>query len=320
MNRANRTCVFVLIMMIHQVVLSFFWYSIVMRLSLDFVGQMIATQLLVFILPIIIFMFFIKEPIKEVFSLNPLGFKNFLLVVVISIFIQPTMSFLSVISTFLFPNEVSAILSDINTTPLWQLVIAMAVMPCICEELFFRGLTFSGFKNVGIKKACVMTGLLFGLMHLDGQQFLYAFAMGIVFCYMVYKTKSIFASMLSHFIINASQISMSWISYRFYEMNQLQVPIGDPTFQDMIITIIAVVVLMVISLPILILAFWGLHKINKPAPNPITDTEIPIMTEDIFNYAPIHEEKVLNLPFFLILALYSIIVILIPILNSLATI
>ena len=52
-------------------------------------------------------------------------------------------------------------------------------------------------------------GLLFGMAHLNGQQFFYAFLMGTIFCYFVIRTGSIFSSILSHLVINGSQTILS---------------------------------------------------------------------------------------------------------------
>ena len=46
-------------------------------------------------------------------------------------------------------------------------------------------------------------------MHLDGQQFLYAVALGIILALVVRITKSIFSSMIIHFIINGTSVTMS---------------------------------------------------------------------------------------------------------------
>jgi len=50
-----------------------------------------------------------------------------------------------------------------------------------------------------------MNGLFFGIIHLNPQQFSYAFVLGVIFAYMVYYTRSIWAGILPHFIFNASQ-------------------------------------------------------------------------------------------------------------------
>ena len=44
---------------------------------------------------------------------------------------------------------------------------------------------------------------MFGILHLNAHQFLYATAMGIILAYVVRATGSIFLSMLIHFLINS---------------------------------------------------------------------------------------------------------------------
>ena len=50
--------------------------------------------------------------------------------------------------------------------------------------------------------AALMSGLLFGCFHLNINQALYAFVMGIVFAYMVEATGSLWSSVIAHFAVN----------------------------------------------------------------------------------------------------------------------
>ena len=61
-------------------------------------------------------------------------------------------------------------------------------------------------KNIYL--AASITGLLFGIMHLDPQQFLYAAVLGFVLALVVRITNSIFASALIHFLINGTSITL----------------------------------------------------------------------------------------------------------------
>ena len=48
--------------------------------------------------------------------------------------------------------------------------------------------------------------LLFALLHLNPQQFLYAFLVGFIFCFLVERTDSLYASILPHMIINGTTV------------------------------------------------------------------------------------------------------------------
>ena len=82
-------------------------------------------------------------------------------------------------------------------------IFASAVLPGFCEEFANRGVLLSGLKNLGAKKAIIISGLLFGLMHFNIGQFGYAFLIGMFFAYICLATGSIIPGMIIHFLNNA---------------------------------------------------------------------------------------------------------------------
>ena len=88
------------------------------------------------------------------------------------------------------------------------LLLLIAVLPAITEEITIRGVVLSGYEDKNIYLSCAITGLLFGIMHLDPQQFLYAAVLGFILALVVRTTNSIFASALIHFLINGTSITL----------------------------------------------------------------------------------------------------------------
>lgn len=83
-------------------------------------------------------------------------------------------------------------------------LLVVAVAPAICEELMFRGFVFSSLeKKCSYKKAIVIGGVLFGAYHMNIVQFFTTAFIGMVICYVSYRSKSIFPGMLMHFFNNA---------------------------------------------------------------------------------------------------------------------
>jgi len=119
--------------------------------------------------------------------------------------LQPAMMLISSISSLFFTNHVTEMMYGALEQPIWLILLAMAVTPAIVEELVFRGYLQAQHSNFPIKQAALLNGLFFGIIHLNPQQFSYAFVLGIIFAYMVYYTRSIWAGILPHFIFNASQ-------------------------------------------------------------------------------------------------------------------
>ena len=94
------------------------------------------------------------------------------------------------------------------TYPFAMQVILLAVIPPLVEELIFRGIFFGSYRKAGMTGAALMSGLLFGCFHLNINQALYAFVMGIVFAYMVEATGSLWSSVIAHFAVNTYSIGI----------------------------------------------------------------------------------------------------------------
>jgi len=167
---------------------------------------LIFQQMLLLLLPLIVWLFWRKEKLNlPIASLDKM---NVILIIFICIFIQPGMMLISGLTSLFFPNMVSEVVFGMMQQPYWLLILAVAVTPAICEELVFRGYIQSAYKDIPFKKAALINGLFFAIIHMNLQQFPYAFVMGIIFAYMVFYTRSIYAGILAHFLINASQVTL----------------------------------------------------------------------------------------------------------------
>lgn len=168
-------------------------------------------HIIIFIVPAIIYLLLTKQSPKKVLRLNKLYFKDIILIIGLAFVSQPIMTFFSLISQFFFENEIGNFVGEIVNTPYWILLLLVAVLPAITEEITIRGVVLSGYDNKNIYVACAASGLMFGIMHLDPQQFLYATVLGFILALVVRITNSIFASALIHFIINGTSITMQKI-------------------------------------------------------------------------------------------------------------
>ncbi|MBR2704508.1 MAG: CPBP family intramembrane metalloprotease [Clostridia bacterium] len=103
----------------------------------------------------------------------------------------------------LMNNEISDRVEEImsNSTPI-PLILFVAIIGPIFEELMFRGLLLKKLRVYGDKTAIIYTGIAFGLFHTNLSQILFATIIGMVFAYVVCKTNNIKYSILIHMIIN----------------------------------------------------------------------------------------------------------------------
>lgn len=207
MKNVSRANTYFLVILLLQLFLPIYLIFKIFNIT-DIRLMLFLSHTITFIIPAIIYLIVTKQSPRDVLKLNKLYFKDSMLLIVLAFICQPIMTFFSLISQFFFENEVATFFGQIIETPYIVLLLLMAVLPAITEEITIRGVVLSGYKNKNIYLSAIMTGLLFGIMHLDPQQFLYATALGFIFAIVVRITNSIFAASLMHFLINGTSVTL----------------------------------------------------------------------------------------------------------------
>ena len=174
-------------------------------------------QLIGLLLPLLIWLALKRDKLSNHFPRMKLDSTNIILIIFMSIFLQPAMMFVSGFTSLFFNNTVSEFLGEMTQHPLWLLLLAVAVTPSIVEEILFRGYiqsAYSSDKSRPFRSIALINGLFFAIIHFNLQQFSYAFIMGIIFAYMVYYTRNVWSGILAHFIMNGTQVTMFYLLTR----------------------------------------------------------------------------------------------------------
>lgn len=103
--------------------------------------------------------------------------------------------------------------------PRWSLnqsLFYYAVIPAICEELFFRGYLMRAYAPVGLRRAVVFNSLLFALLHGSLLRLPVTFTIGVVLSLLALKTGSLIPGMIVHFVNNAVAVALSAGLSRFF--------------------------------------------------------------------------------------------------------
>lgn len=104
--------------------------------------------------------------------------------------------------------------------PLWAVLLVLAVLPAICEELTFRGFIFGGLlRNGGVVRAIVVSALFFGYAHGVLQQSMAACVMGLVLGLIAWRTGGVICTIVIHFINNALTLALGWCAARQVEIS-----------------------------------------------------------------------------------------------------
>lgn len=284
---------------------------------------LLVTHTVIFIIPGIIYLIMSKRPIKEILRLNKLNKKSLGIVILISFLIQPVMSFLSLISTFFFNNDIAEVVNEISSTNYFILLLLIAVLPAISEELTIRGIILSGYDKKNKYTASIITGLFFGMFHLNPQQFLYTFALGFILALVVRITNSIFASVIMHFIINGTSITLTKVLY-LVENNSIIKGVQESQEYNMINTPLVDKLLIAGYLAAIAVAFGfivyslikKLEKLNTNVKNQSkTNNNIYGQVQGNYNlrvykteYLELEEEeeRILNIPFILSIIVFIV--------------
>ena len=88
-------------------------------------------------------------------------------------------------------------------------LLVVAVLPAIFEEIIFRGFLLKGMKPFGTLGAVLFCGGLFALYHQNPAQTIYQFCCGAAFAFVAIKAGSILPTVFSHFLNNAYIIVMT---------------------------------------------------------------------------------------------------------------
>jgi sodium transport system permease protein len=106
----------------------------------------------------------------------------------------------------------------------WHLLLLIAVLPAICEELAFRGFILSGFRHLGNRRAAiVLSAIFFGVIHSFIQQSVMACFSGVLLGYLAIRTGSLLPCILYHMTSNGLNV----LSGRFGDSPQLAWLLND---------------------------------------------------------------------------------------------
>lgn len=228
-------------------------------------GQLVLQEVILLIIPVIIFFIITKLPIKETLKINRINPLQIVIIIGIAIFVQPLAQIIGILSQFLSRDYVGSTMANIYAFPMITKLGIIALTPAICEELVFRGVVFSGYKNVNIIKASIMTGLFFGIFHLNLEQFFYAFAMGVLLTYLVYITNSIFASITLHFVFNGLQVVMQYMASAIVAKSGTKAisSISSLPSKEVISVIVMELIIVFIFTPFAGFLIWQLKKVSE---------------------------------------------------------
>lgn len=162
---------------------------------------------IILVLPSILYLAFSKTSIVKAIRFKKIKGSNIILVILFSYLISPLMTLINAISMLFVKNDTAGFMENIvgNNGFIISLFL-IAFIPCIFEETVYRGIFYNEYRKISPLKGILLSAFLFGIMHMNFNQFSYAFAMGIIFALLIEATDSILSTMIVHFFINGTSV------------------------------------------------------------------------------------------------------------------
>lgn len=182
--------------------------------SKDLYVGLLITEYIIVLLPVVLYLKLRGYSFKTNLRLNKINFKQVIITILIVIFSYPVAVFFN----FIGITILSAI-GDINPnsvplpSTLGEYIISflvIAITPGICEEVMFRGMIMSSYNKLGKRKAILYSAIAFGVFHFNGANLLGPIYLGIIFGIIVYKTNSLYLSIIGHTVNNGIALTIGY--------------------------------------------------------------------------------------------------------------
>lgn len=163
------------------------------------------------LIPCLIYLLVTKKPILSTLKLDKKMNRKSVIIVLqlflISFLLKIGINYLVMLTDTIDPSRVTMEVMELAPDFL-TLFFAVAVMPSLLEEIIIRGVVLDQFQDTNLWQGAVMTGLLFGFMHVDIGQLGYTTALGILMGAIVIATGSLWGGVLFHFLNNFTSVAI----------------------------------------------------------------------------------------------------------------
>ena len=205
---------------------------------------LILSSILTFGVPAVVASLFVgneRNPFASIGMTRGARAGRFVLVVVFMLAIMPAIELLSSLNaSYSFPEAMKGVeeyfrAADMRAMEATQRalsgngvgfyilnLIALAITPAICEEMFFRGVLQKHLVGSMNNKhvAILLTAFIFSAIHLQFSGLLPRFILGAVLGYLFYFTGSLWISIVAHATNNALVVSIAYFS----DINATEIP------------------------------------------------------------------------------------------------
>jgi sodium transport system permease protein len=185
----------------------------------DFLILAVVTQLAVILTPTLAMTAICTRSPRQTLLLYAPKVTSIVGAVVLALVLHPSVLVLSEVLQRLYPinPEILKLGRMLDGADPWMLVVAMALVPAIVEELAFRGFILSGLRRMGNRRqAVVVSAIFFAFCHGTAvQQAINAGLLGLLLGYLAIQSGNIFTGIAFHATNNAAAVLLPTVVGQF---------------------------------------------------------------------------------------------------------
>lgn len=178
------------------------------------------------LIPALIYVAVTKQNLFRLIRFQKMKLVTVLLLLVFTYSILPFLSLINAVSMLFSTNVIESTIGNVVGGSLFIGLLMVALMPAIVEEVTYRGIVYHSYRSERPIRGILMSGLIFGAMHMNFNQFCYAFLLGCIMAFVLEAADSILAPMIMHFIFNGNSV---FILYIVPKINSLMSDMGIET-------------------------------------------------------------------------------------------
>ena len=184
-------------------------------LKQEYISSSLIQIVIMFSVPLLLFCLIKKQGLKSTFKdfkYKKISGKIITISIVIGVLVFLLNGFIASIFSFII-NLLGFEASPVQLTDnaenggltafyVFSLIFCSCILPAICEETAHRGMLLNTLKRYGVTKAIIISGIMFGLIHLNINQFFYTAIIGCFLAFLTIISDSIYPAMIVHFMNN----------------------------------------------------------------------------------------------------------------------
>ena len=166
---------------------------------------------LVILVPTIAMILYHGDRLGVVIPFKRIKLASVLLTVLYVVLLFPLVTFINSVSMLFVDNTIVGLSDEITGMPMWEMFLLIGLFGPLVEEIVFRGFFLQSYQRTGrIIGSMIISSILFGLMHMNFNQFAYGAAMGIMLSLLVEATGSVLSSFIAHATFNSIEVVLMY--------------------------------------------------------------------------------------------------------------